>query len=85
MKKGPARPPEAEGWSGGSPPPRTHSLRPFFSTCGGCWRAASMGGAGWLGSCLVVRPSASAQGAATQALQRRHSGALCRAKSIQPW
>ena len=36
----------------------------------------------WLSSCLVVRPSASAQGAATQALQRRHSGALCRAKSI---
>ena len=55
-------------------------VAPSFSTCGECWAAM-----GWLGSCLVVRPSASAQGAATQALQRRHSGALCRAKSIQPW
>ena len=31
---------------------------------------------------MVPGLSASAQGAATQALQRRHSGALCRAKSI---
>ena len=35
-----------------------------------------------LAGMLVPGLSASAQGAATQALQRRHSGALCRAKSI---
>ena len=60
----------AKGGSGGLPP--AHSLSSSVLVENG-W---------WLSSCLVVRPSASAQGAATQALQRRHSGALCRAKSI---
>ena len=41
------------------------------------WLAAAARLAG-----MVPGLSASAQGAATQALQRRHSGALCRAKSI---
>ena len=77
--KPPARPPEARplpgrrrqrGGRGGLPP--AHSLSSSVLLENG-W---------WLSSCLVVRPSASAQGAATQALQRRHSGALCRAKSI---
>ena len=42
------------------------------------WLLAAARLAGMVPGCL----SASAQGAATQALQRRHSGALCRAKSI---